>query len=44
MRRNHLFSHFPLSHLQYAKHFIDDFLHEQLVHLPFEYEQVAIKV
>ena len=42
MKRNHLFSHSPLSHLQYARHFIDDFLHEQLLHLPFEHEQVAI--
>ena len=25
MRRNHLFLHFPLSHLQYIKNFIDDF-------------------
>ena len=33
---------FPLSHLQYTKHFIDDFLHGQLLHLPFEHEQVAI--
>ena len=42
MRRNHLFLHFPLSHLQYAKYFIDDFLHEQLLHLPFEHEQLSI--
>ena len=42
MRRNHLFLNFPLSHLQYTKHFIDDFLHEQTPHLPFEREQVAI--
>ena len=39
MRRNHLLLHFPLSHLQNTKHFIDDFLHEQL---PLEHEQVAI--
>ena len=42
MRRNHLFLQFPLSHFQYTEHFIDDFLHEQLLHLPFEHEQVAI--
>ena len=42
MRRNHLFLHFPLSHLQYTKYFIDDFLHEQLLHLPIEHEQLSI--
>ena len=42
MRRNHLFLHFSLSFRLYTKHFIDDFLHEQLLHLPFEHEQVAI--
>ena len=42
MRRNRLFLHFPLSHLQYIKHFIDDFLHELLLHLPFKHEQVPI--
>ena len=42
MRRNHLFLHFPLSHLQVTKHFIDGFLHEQLLHLPFKHEQVDI--
>ena len=31
-----------ISHLLYTKHFFDDFLHEQLMHLPFEHEQVAI--
>ena len=42
MRRNHLFLQFPLSHLQYIKHFIGDFLRKQLLHLPIEHEQVAI--
>ena len=42
MRRDHLLLHYPLSGLQYTKHFIDDFLHEQLLHLPFEHEQIAI--
>ena len=42
MRRNNLFSHFPLSHLKHTKHFIDDFLYDQLLHLPFEHEQVAV--
>ena len=40
--RNYLFLHFTLSQLQFTKHFIDDFLHKQLLHLPFEHEQVAI--
>ena len=40
MRRNHLFLHFPLSYLQYTKHFIDDFQHKQFLQLPFEHEQV----
>ena len=39
MRRNHLFLYFPLSHFQYTKHFIDDFLRKQLL---FEHEKVAI--
>ena len=41
MKRDHLFLRFPLSHLQYTKHFID-FLHKQLLHLPFKHKQVAI--
>ena len=28
--------------LQYIKNFIHDFLHKQLLHLPFEHKQVAI--
>ena len=39
MRRNNLFLHFLLADLQYTKHYID---FEQLLHLPFEHEQVAI--
>ena len=42
MRRNRLFLPFPLSHLQYTKYFIDNFLHEQLLHLPFEHEQLFV--
>ena len=42
MRRNHFFLHFLLSHLQYTKHSIDDFLHEQLLPLTFRHEEIAI--
>ena len=33
---------FPLSHLECAKHFVHYFLHDQLLHLLFEYGQDAI--
>ena len=42
IQHNHFILHFPLSHLRYIKHFIEDFLHEQLLHSPFEHEHVAI--
>ena len=42
MRKYHLFLHFILSYFQYTKHVIDDFLHEQLLHLRFEHDQVYI--
>ena len=42
MRRNNLFLHYPLSHLHYTKYFADDFLHDELLHLPFELMQNAI--
>ena len=42
MRRNHLFLHFPLSHWQYTKNFIDDSLHKHLLHLPLMLSVIGV--
>ena len=42
MRRNHLFLLFLLSHLQYTKHFTDDFYMSSYCIYPLNIKQIAI--